>query len=257
MVLVRRLGSATGGPASIAFGLSWIGLLMVVLLAGPSCGGPAGPEVGVTPAREAVTPTPTPINPQAVLEQSGAAMTTIRSFRFRLEHNTYGTPMAQNLILMSVKGHVIKPDKLSLEFVGSLGNFAMRGNVITIGDQTFMTNPLNDEWQVLRDQVSPLAFFDPAQGISAMMSQVTEPVVLDLHRNEVHIGGRLPASALSPLFGQTSDGVIDVELTISLQDSYLTEVVLDGRITEAEPEGVVRTIVLDQFNDPTVIEPPL
>ena len=247
----------TDGMAPIATRLAYISLLVVILSVGLSCSSPDGAEVTGAPTKAAPIPTPTPINPQAALDRSGTAMAGLDTFHFRLEHSTGGTPLAQNLIITSTDGYVARPDRLSLEFTGSFGNFAMRGKLITIGDETFITNPLNDEWQVLQDQVSPLAFFDPAQGISRMMSQVTGPTILDIHAKEIHIGGQLPASALSPLFGATAGGIIDVELTIDLRNSYLTKVVLDGRITETELDGIVRTIVLDQFNQPTKIEPPL
>ena len=236
--------------------LIYRGLLVVILSVALSCGGPNSTGAPDATTREVQTPTPTPINPQALLEQSGAAMTDLESFHFRLEHNTGGTPLVQNLSLISADGYVAKPNKLSLEFTGSVGNFAMRGNLITVDGRTFMTNPLNDEWQTLQGQVSPLAFFDPAKGISGMMSQVTGPTVTEVHANEIHLVGRLPVSALAPLFGTTADGVINIELTINTPDLYLTKVVLDGRITETELDGVVRTITLDQFNEPTIIEPP-
>ena len=253
MALVKSRALRTEAIGPLASGLIYLGLLVAMLSMGLSCSGPysAGAPDGEVPA-----PTPTPINPQAILDLSGAAMTSLESFHFKLEHNTGGTLLAQNLSLISVDGYVVKPDKLSLEFTGSLGNFAMRGKLIAIADQTFMTNPLNDEWQELQDQVSPLAFFDPAKGISSMMSQVTGPTVSEIHTHEVHLAGRLPASALSPLFGATADGVINVELTIGTPDFYLTKVVLEGRITEAELDGVVRTITLDQFNESITIEPP-
>ena len=205
----------------------------------------------------AFTITPTPINPKAILDQSGKVMNDLQSFHFGLEHNTGGTPLAQGLILVSTEGFVVKPDKLSLNFVGSAGNFVIRGDVITIGDKTFMSNPLNDEWQVLQGQVSPLAYFDPALGISSMMSRVTNVSVLELHNSEIHIGGELPASALGPLFGATTDESINVELTIDLQKSYLIEVILKGRITATELDGMERTIELSNFNEPKAIEPPL
>jgi len=241
-------------------GQIFLTLLLVILITALSCSSPNDSDVIEdfdVAAKVALTATPTPINPQAVLDQSGKVMNDLQSFRFGLEHNTGGTPLGQGLILISTEGFVVKPDKLSLKFVGSAGNFVMRGDVITIGDKTFMSNPLNDEWQVLQGQVSPLAYFDPALGISSMMSRVTDVTVLEMHNSEMHIGGILPASALAPLFGPTTDESIEVELTIDLQNSYLTKVILKGRITATELDGMERTIELGDFNEPKVIEPPL
>ena len=124
------------------------------------------------------SPTPTPINPQALLEESGRAMEKLRSFRFRLVHESGGTPLLPNLVVQEVQGDVIKPDRISADFSGTFGGFAIKSSLISLGDASYMTNPLTGQWESVPTQVSPLAFFDPGRGIAAMMSRVEEASLL-------------------------------------------------------------------------------
>ena len=234
--------------------------VMVLVLAAHACSRSQSPPVpdGTGPVSTATpSPTPTPINPQALLELSGKTMEGLDSFHFHLEHENGGTPLVQNLVLLEADGDVVRPDKISLEFAGSVGNFAVKATLITLGDETYMTNPLTGDWETLPAGVSPLSFFNPTQGISAMMSQVQRATLLSSSKDTYRIGGALPAQALASLFGATVEGsTISVELEIDARDFYLLEAVLDGRITSSEPEGVARIIKLSRFNEPVVIEPP-
>ena len=108
------------------------------------------------------------------------------------------------------------------------------------------------------DTVSPLGFFNPTVGISAMMLQLEEPKEVETGREDVHrLTGTLPAAALSPLLGTAiQDAYVDVDLTIDAERHYLLEAIVSGRVIESDAEGIVRTIELRDFGEPIVIEPP-
>jgi hypothetical protein len=233
--------------------------ILAVILAAHACSPqstPTPPDAG--PASSATpTPSPTPVNPQALLEMSGEAMAELESFHFELAHTSGSTPLAQSLMLEEAKGDVARPDRLSLSFSGMAGNFAVRGSLITTGDTSYMTNPLNGRWEQVPAGVSPLSFFNPTQGITEMMSQVEQPTLLSDNGSTYRVGGVIAADTLAPLFGTAAGGdAVNVELTLDARNFYLLEAVLDGRITLLEQEGVVRVIRLSRFNEPVSIEPP-
>ncbi len=205
-------------------------------------------------------PTPTPVTPEAVLARSGEVMAAVESFHFRLSHKRGSTPLLLNLSITEAEGDVIKPDRLSLDLNGSFGNLAVRSSLIAIGDTTYMTNPLTGGWEASAAGVSPLGFFDPSKGVAAMMSSIQQPSLAQDTRggqSVYHIRGKLAAEALAPLLGATVQGsTVDVELTVDAQRLYLLEAVVDGRVTPAEADGVVRVITLSRFNEPITIEPP-
>ena len=126
------------------------------------------PDAAITP-----TPSPTPINPQALLEQSGDVMEALDSFHFQLEHKSGGTPFLSGLLITDAEGDVVNPDKLSAEFGGAFGTVYVKSSLVTLGNDSYMTNPLSGRWESVPTEISPLGFFNPQLGISAIMSQVT------------------------------------------------------------------------------------
>jgi hypothetical protein len=206
----------------------------------------------------APTPTPTPVNPQALLQESGRIMSELEAFYFSLEHEDgEGTPLAENFFLVRAEGKVIKPDRISVDFSASAGGFAIKSSLISIGSTSYMTNPLNGEWSEVSQEVSPLAFFSPQTGISSIMLQVEQPVLMSSNDRTYTLQGLIPAEALAPLFGVTVQGeLVNVELVLDINDLHLLRATLDGKITPFEEDGVVRVIRLSDFNEPLVISAP-
>lgn len=248
---------------SAATKLLCITALFAVVLTANACSGSgddARPDgtASATPTRiPAPTPTPTPVNPQVLLDQSGAVMEDLDSFHFQLTHRSGGTELLENMFLQEAEGDVVKPDQISAEFSGTFGGIAIKSGVITLGDDSYMINPLSGKWENVPKEVSPLGFFNPREGIASMMAQVSQPGLVESKNDSYLIEGKLPAEALGPLLGTTVQGAfVSVELRIDAGGSYLLEAVIDGKVTSTEPEGTVRVIKLSRFNEPITITPP-
>ena len=202
-------------------------------------------------------PTPTPVSVEELLRIAGEATGALKTFHFRLNHEGGGTPLAPGLTVTEADGDVVSPGAISIDFAGTLGSFAVRSSLITIGDDSYMTNPLTDAWEGVPREVSPLGFFDPQKGIGSMMTSVLSPSIASLDEDEFVVTGNLPAEALRPLLGNSVEGTtVSVELTIDARTHFLNKAVLDGRVTAPEPDGVVRIITLSKFNEPMDIRPP-
>ena len=217
-----------------------------------------GCEEESPPPTPVPTATSTPINPQAILDECGNAMSALASYRFHIEHDDNGgTPLAQGMTLTVASGSLAIPDRLAIEFSGTAGNFAVKGSLIAIGEDVFMTNPLSGEWHAVSSALNPLEFFDPSQGIADILAQVQDPTLVSHDASEYRIGGRLPADALAPLFGETEpQSSVKVTLAIDRTRLYLTRARMEGRITPTEADGLVRTITLSEFDMPVDIAAP-
>ena len=202
--------------------------------------------------------TPTPINPQAILDDCARVMSELTSFRFRIEHvDDGGTPLAQGMTLTEARGSVVVPDKLDVSFVGTSGNFVVKGSLIAVGEDVYMTNPLTDEWHAVSSALNPLEFFHPSQGVAGILAHVRDAALISHDAVEYRIGGRLPAEALAPLFGETEpQSSVEVTLSVDKARLYLTQARLDGRITPTEADGLARTITLSEFDKPMDISVP-
>ena len=203
------------------------------------------------------TPIPTSVDPLALLIGSGGVMEEVDSFHFRLDHRSGATALIPGLLIKEAEGSVVKPDKLTVEFRGTFGGFAVKSSLVTLGAGSYMTNPLTGEWESLPTEVNPLGFFDPRRGITSMMTQIEQVALLSSDAEVYRLKGKLSAEALAPLVGKTVEGTtVGVEITIDARDLYLLEAIFDGRVTPSEPDGTVRVITLSRFGEPVTIKPP-
>ena len=231
-----------------------LGLLIAVAFLAVACGR----------SQEEPTPDPTatplPPDPKEILERSGQVMASLSTFNFRMYHDVGSLEILEGLLIDRVSGKVVNPDKLSMEFAGSFGGgFAIKSEVITVGNQTFMTNPLTGSWEASDASISPVGFFSPTRGIAEMMAQTQDATLLDDGASDgaYRIGGALPTTALSSLVGPTlTDRTVDLELKIDTTTDYLLEVRFIGAVTPSDVENAERVIVLSFFNEDVVIEPP-
>ena len=226
---------------------------LLLAIATSACRGGADPVPAPSPV-----PTPTPIDVSDLLRRSGEATIALTSFSFRLEHNKGGgTPLTETLVVTEADGKVVNPDRISTDFAGTLGSFAVRSSLITVGEASYMTNPLTGDWEEVPREVSPLGFFDPQRGIGAMIGGVQSPALISKSDSTFRIDGVLEVAALRSLLGDAAEGTtVRVKLSIDAETLYLEKAIIEGRATATEPDGVVRTITLSRFNEQFTIEPP-
>ena len=184
-------------------------------------------------------------------------MAELRSFHFRLEHREGTTMLLPNLSIKHAEGDVVKPDKIYAQFTGTFGGFAIKSSLITIGEASYMTNPLTGEWDSVPADVSPLGFFNPRKGIAAIMTQVQGPLLQAGDDQVLRLTGRLSVEALAPLLGSTvEETTVAVELMIDAKDLRLLEAVFSGPVKPGELDSAVRVVTLTRHNEPVSIVPP-
>ena len=183
------------------------------------CGGSGGETHSPTVRAKS---TPTPVDPAVVLLESGRAMQALESFHFRLDHEK-GFTALMNLALSEAEGDIVKPDKMAVDLVGGSGGFLIKSGLIVEGDDSFMINPLTEEWEAVPREASPLGFFDPQEGIASMLAAIEAPVLTDSDGRAYSIEGDLPTDALSPLIGPTLDGA-----TVSIERGHKRRRLLPG-----------------------------
>jgi len=205
-------------------------------------------------------PTPT-LTAQEVVQRCVASMEDLDSFHFELEQSS-GSPIAMGLELVSASGDIARPGRLKLHISATMGSMALEVDIITVGEKTYMTNPLSGQWEPLPTEFNAIKLFDPDTGIRAIIGGITS--LTKLADEEVsgtacyHIKGTLDSSKLRPITcGAALEGVpIDTELWIGKEDFLLRQVRIKGQITEGEEPEIVRTLRLSQFNQPVSIELP-
>jgi lipoprotein LprG len=232
-------------------------LCCVSLFLLPGCNKTAAPSSS-SPA----APSPSPLSAAQVLSQGSQKMEAANSFHFVLDHTGGGTPIAMGIEMTKAVGDLVKPDKLKTVINGTALSMSIQVQVITIGDATYMTNPLNGKWELLPNDFQVLSVFDPASGVAAIMKGMANTVRLsdeDLQGTACyHVRGDIDSGQLNSISGSSVQGIaIKAEVWIAKDDFLPRLVKLAGKITEGEKEGIVRSLSFSDYNQAVKIEKPL
>ncbi len=225
--------------------LSFITLVVMVI----GCAGPAE------------TPAETPLTALEIIDKSSQKLQGINSFHFVLEHVGGGTPIAMGLKMNEAVGDVAKPDRLKMTASGTMAGMFLEVEIISVGEVTYMTNPLTGRWELLPTEFRALSVFDMNSGVAAIMRGIADLTRLDDEEMDgvpgYHLRGSIDSGDLASITGSSVEGVkIDTEVWIGKEDFLVRLIKLEGKITESEVAGIVRTLKLSNFNEEVSIELP-
>jgi hypothetical protein len=198
-------------------------------------------------------PSTTTLSAFEIFNKSYDSLQAVNSFHFLLDHTGGGTPITNGIEMTKAAGDVLKPDKMQAAIDGTAMGFAITVKLVSVGDKTLMTNPLNGKWESPSAQFQVFNIFNPATGIGAITKGITNPSILAEDQIDstpcYHLKGTIVSEALRPLTGNSITGVsISSEVWIGKLDFLMRQVKLTGKITDTEKDGIVRTLILSNFN---------
>lgn len=221
----------------------FVSAALVLALAAAGCGGGGG-----QPSAE------------QLVEESVEATEAVESFHFTLDVQNVA-PSGTGLHLTSAEGDVAVPDSARAEISGTFAGAPITTQVVAIGDDVWLKNPLTGAWQSIDVSTTPLALLDPSKGVLAVMRGIADPVdegVEDVDGVSLQrISGTAAAADVAPLVAVTaSAGEVPVTLWLGADDRVLRRIEVAGPVAEGEPDGAVRVVELSRFDEPVRIEPP-
>jgi hypothetical protein len=187
-----------------------------------------------------------------ILASSVVAVQHVSSFHFELTHENGTTPMPLNLQLVSAEGDVVVPDRLEAEVKAKASAINVNIQVIGIGEQTWVTNPFTRRWQSLPGAtLKDVA--DPSTLVVVLVQQLQD---VEFTGNTDADGdhafwlkGTLDSSAFEGTIPNATAGYpVSVDLWINSEDYLPRKARLTGRLSDAEPEDIVREIDFSRFN---------
>ena len=190
------------------------------------------------------------INPIEVINKSGKSIEKINSFYLDLSHENGFTFISNNLSLKAAKGYIINSRELNIEFDGLIGGIPIKSGVIVTNQSTYLKNPLNEIWENIPENINPINFFDPSEGISNILNDISEPIIIENTAEKYVIKGILPNKSLASLVPEPIEKAnIEALLTIRKSDFLLSKAILIGNINNMEPDNTKRIIKLSKFNE--------
>ncbi len=105
-------------------------MLVVLLLVGAAC-----------------APAPRELTPREVLDRAADELDKANTAHFTLEQQNGSVQLAAGVQIVNAEGDVQRPDKLRMKFTLRLAGFSAESQLIAVGEDLFLTNPLSGQWQ--------------------------------------------------------------------------------------------------------------
>jgi hypothetical protein len=221
---------------------------------------------GEQPAEPTPTATPEPeLTSEQILERASRRLAETGSVAFTLdvEGDTFVDPL-KSIRLLSATGDLQRPDRVATEFRAEVADRAITLQLVTIGDETWLTNVLTGEWGPAPAEFAyrPDVLFDTQEGLGPVMGKVTGVERLpdeELDGRAVfHLRADVPDSIVGPLTYYTLRGSpVGVDLWIAQDTFDLLRARLSEPPGDDRPNPAVWTLDLSDHGQQVSIEPPV
>ena len=193
---------------------------------------------------------------EQVLADSHEAMSALASAGFEMAVS--GAPVeVTGLEFVDAEGTYAAPDRGKAVLMLRLGDITIGVGTVSVGDRTWVTDPLTGDWSELKRGVG----FNPAllfgdQGWTALLGgALADPVIHGISRGRYVVTGTAPAERVERLTaGVVTGQAVEIEFGIDTETALVETA--DFTTTGAEGATVWR-IRLGPFDEPADIEPPL
>src|SRR5262245_41226985 len=196
-----------------------------------------------------------------LLKKAQDKMATINAMHFIMTVDHPGTGSVQNPYATAAQGDVKRPDGLSANATVNVGIGSFNVQLVILGSDQWLTNPLTGKFEKTSGFDSFLKIFDPQTGLGSLLTALQGPSKpADGSANGTacwKISGTLDPQLLQPLFGDiTAAGPVPTTFCIGKDDNRLYSAVLSGKVTTGDTDQTVRTFFLSKFDAPVTINTP-
>lgn len=250
---------AVRAPASIAaIAAVFFGALLAALLA-TACLSEAEPTpIPPTPTpTPSPTPTPIPVTADDVVSSSRRAMIDIGSAWFNLEHEN-GAVALLGVDIDTLEG-AANDQGAELTAKASIGRLFIELDIILIGDQVWITNPLTGRWEEATDSGVDIDW-NLARGVTQIFDAIRNPSFRELPTpgREFVIESSVPAQAFDTILAGSVNSDDDVFVTafVDPQTYLVREMTVDGILTTGDVPETRRILEFSRYGEPFVIVAP-
>jgi hypothetical protein len=187
---------------------------------------------------------------------------SITAFHFVLQTQNLGNVTQSQVQVRSANGDLIMPDKIKAQATVLLSGQAVIVNLISIGDNQYITDPITGQWRTIKGVLDPGILTNPDTGIFSLVGKLknlTAPT--DDTVNGVpcwRIMGQLDAKDISFLTGGgvPSGTMLQASACFGEADGLLYQLNVTGQAAPGDTAQTVRSFNVSNYNEQINITPP-
>lgn len=192
---------------------------------------------------------------QQVLATMQKNFRSVSSFHLTMKTSNLGNTDASQLVIRDADGDVAMPDKIRAQASVLLSGQAVTVNLISVGTQQFITDPITGKWEVVKGVFDPRTLANPDTGIIALASKlqnVTGPTDDSVNGTSCwRVNGLLPAKDLATLLGGSAPAgtMLKTSICAGKDDGLPYEITVIGKVAVGDTSQTTRTFVISKYNE--------
>jgi LppX_LprAFG lipoprotein len=187
---------------------------------------------------------------------------SVSSFHVILQVQNPGPALQDKVQIRTANGDVLLPDKVKAQANVMLSGQPVSVNLISIGDNQFITDPITGQWRVIRGVLDPRTLTNPNTGLVSLISKIQKvsSPVSDVAGNVPcwRVTGQLDAKNLAFFTGGgVPDGtMLQTNACIGKSDSLPYQVTVTGQAAPGDTAQTAYDFAMSNYNESISIAAP-
>lgn len=195
-----------------------------------------------------------------IVARAASATKAEKSFHFVFDEKN-GPTSTSGIHLVFAEGDIVVPDKVKADVSGTFQGVPLRSQLVVVAGSYFLKDPFTGKWRKVSASTNPVAFFDPAKGVLAVITNASQLELLGTEKvgtaDAYHLRGKTTLASIAPLLGNPpGTRLVDVELWVDKKTDRLVRLRLSGQVEKGDPAGAVRTVEISRYGVVTPITAP-
>jgi hypothetical protein len=197
---------------------------------------------------------------QELIQKSQQAIQKVKSYHFTLDTENPG----QNgtISVKSADGDILVPDKLQAKAGATISGFSVSTEVIAIGADQYLKNPLTNKWEKTDNLIDPRLITSSDTGIAALLGSIQNPSTPQDSSVDGtacwSISGKIDTKYIGSITGMSglSGQTVDTTVCIGKSDNLPYQIVITGKAIDGDKTDTKRTFKLSKFDEQLNIQAP-
>lgn len=192
---------------------------------------------------------------QQVLATMQKNFRSVTSFHLTMKADNLGNTGASQIVIRSADGDVLMPDKIRAQANVLLSGQAVTVNLISVGTNQFITDPITGQWRVVKGMFDPRTLTNPDTGLISLVGKlqnVTGPVADTVNGTPCwRVNGQLPAKDLAFFTGGgvPAGTMLQTSICAGQSDGLPYELSVTGQAAVGDTVQTTRTFFISKYNE--------
>jgi hypothetical protein len=192
---------------------------------------------------------------QQVLDAVQKNFRSVTSFHVTMKTDNLGTTNSDQIEIRDADGDVLMPDKIRAQANVQLSGQAMTVNLISVGAQQFITDPITGQWRVVKGVLDPRALTNPDTGLISLagkLQNVSGPVADTVNGTACwRVDGQLDAKYLAFFTGGgvPAGTMLKTSICAGQSDGLPYEISVVGEAATGDTPQTTRTFFISKYNE--------